>query len=204
MAGDNPLRVIINSEELAYPLRYIAVARSVETVTAHAVLLIQVVRYGVEIRVCGHRLVEGCVEHAHLRQTRHQFADSLYTFKVGRIVKRSKVYASLESLEHLVVKHNALVELLASVYHAVANGVNLVKTLDDSYLRVGQQREDELHTLCVLGYVVHHFLLCAVGHLHFNKRFVKAYALCAARRHDRLVVHVVKCILDRRAAAIQY
>ena len=69
------------------------------------------------------------------------------------------------------------------MHHAVTHGVNLFEVFDDSYFGVGEQAEDELHALCVLGNVVHYLLLIAVGELHFHESVVESYALGAARCH---------------------
>ena len=74
-------------------------------------------------------------------------------------MQRSEVRALLELLQHLVSQDNRLVELLATMHHTVTYGVDLVETLDDTNLRICQQREDELHTLSMLRDVVHNLLL---------------------------------------------
>lgn len=83
--------------------------------------------------------MEGCIEHAYLRQTGHKLADGLNTLEVGRIVQRSQVDALFKSLEHLVGKHHALVELLASVHHTVANGVDFIEVFNNADFRIGEQ-----------------------------------------------------------------
>ncbi len=48
------------------------VAGAVEAVAPDVVLLVQLVGQAVHVRVRGHGLVEGSVEHAHLRQATHR------------------------------------------------------------------------------------------------------------------------------------
>ena len=83
--------------------------------------------------------MEGGVEHTHLGQARHQLADGVHTLQVGGVVQRGQVDALLEDVEHLLGQHHRLVELLAAVHHAVADGVDLVEALDDADLGVGEQ-----------------------------------------------------------------
>ena len=83
--------------------------------------------------------MESGIKDTDLRQTRHRFLDSIDTLQVGWVVQRSQVRALFEGLQHLVSEDNALIELLTAVHHTVTYGVNLVKTLDDTNLRVGQQ-----------------------------------------------------------------
>ena len=139
--------------------------------------------------------MESSVEDANLRQTRHKLAYSLYALEVCRVVERSKVAALLEHLQYLFVKYHALVELLASVHHAVTHGVYFLQVFDGSNLGVCQQAEDKLHSLGMLGDVVHHLPFLAVGQLHLYKSTVKSHAFSSARCHDRVVVHVVQRVL---------
>ena len=66
------------------------------------------------------------------------------------------------------------------MHHAVAYGINLVERFDDANLRVGEEREDELHALCVLRDVVHDLLFLSRGELHFHECAVKSHTLCSA------------------------
>ena len=55
------------------------------------------------------------------------------------------------------------------MHHTVAHGINLLQVLDDTNLRVGQQGEDKLHTLSMLGNVMHNLLLLSIRQLHLYK-----------------------------------
>ena len=83
--------------------------------------------------------MEGSVEHSHLWQTGHQFANSLHSLEVGGIVQGCKVAALLKYFQHLIGEFNALVKLLASVHHTMAYGINLFEIFDDTNFRVGEQ-----------------------------------------------------------------
>ena len=102
MAGYHLCALGRDAQELACTLRDIAVGGTVETVATDAVLLIQLVGDGIHIGLGGHRLMESGVEHAYLRQARHQLLHSVHTLEVGRIMQRSQVGAFLKLLQHLV------------------------------------------------------------------------------------------------------
>ena len=89
------------------------------------------------------------------------------------------------------------------MHHAVAYGINLVETLDDSNLGVGEQRENKLHALGMLGNVVLNLTFLAIGEFHFHECAIESHALSAARCHHALVIHVVQCILNGRATTIK-
>ena len=80
----------------------------------------------------------------------------------------------------------------------MAHSVNLVETLDDTNLRISEQREDEFHTLGMLRDIVHNLFLLTIGQLHLYKGTVQTYALSTTTGHHALVVHVVQSVLDRR------
>ena len=71
--------------------------------------------------------MESSVEHTHLRNLGEQGADGVHTLEVGGVVQGSKVVASLESGQYLVVEQYRLAELLTTVYHTVTYGVELVE-----------------------------------------------------------------------------
>ncbi len=104
MAGNHLGALSRDSEELTCTGTYITVRRAMETITTDAVLLIQFVRNGVHISLSRHGLMEGCVEHAHLRQSGHQLLNSVNPLKVCGVVQRSKVRTLLKGLENLVGK----------------------------------------------------------------------------------------------------
>ena len=189
-----------------------------ETIAAHAVLLIQLVGDSIHISLGRHGLMEGGIKNTYLRQTRHQFLHGINTLQVSGVVQRSQVADGLESLQYLVSEDNALVELLTSMHHAVTDGIDFLQIFDDTDFRVGQQREDELHTLRMLGDIVHNLLLLTIGELYLYKSAVQAYTLGTTLTigelylyksavqaytlgttagHHTLVVHVVQCVLDR-------
>ena len=147
--------------------------------------------------------MESSVEDTHLGQARHELTHGANTLQVGGVVQRSQVGALLKHAQHLVVQHNALVELLAAVHHAVTHCVDLAQVFDNTNLGVGEQREDELHALGMLGNVVHDLFFLTIGQLHFHESTVQAYALGTATGHHTLVVHVVERIFDRAATTIQ-
>ena len=179
MAGDNLLVCSINTKELTRTLRNITMACAMETITAHTIILIQFIRNSIEICVLRHCLMERCIKHTNLRQVRHQLRNGLHSLKICRIVKRSKVTALLKYLQNLIVKNNTLVELLTAVHHAMTDSIDLAKVFDYTNFRIGKQREDELHTFCVLWDVVHHLLLLAIGKLYLHKGAIKTYTLGA-------------------------
>ena len=82
------------------------------------------------------------------------------------------------------------------MHHAVSYGINLVEALDHANLRIGEQREDELHAFRMLRNVMHDLTFLTVGELHLDEGPFESHTLGAAAGHHTLVVHVVQCVLD--------
>ena len=202
MTGDDALALRVYIQEFAHPLRHIAVTGAVEAVASHPELFVQAIWNGVHISLGRHSLVESRIKHTHLRQLGHQFTHGTHALEVGRVVQRCQVDARLKRLEHLLIQHHALVELLATMHHAVSHGINLVQALEHTHHRVGEQREDELHALGMLRYVVHYLFFISSRQFHLDKRACHTYAFGTTRGEHRAAVHVVQCILDRRRTAV--
>ena len=102
-------------------------ARAVEAVAAHLVLLVVAVGDAVHEGVLRHGLVEGGVEHAHLRDVGQGLQDRLDPHDVGRVVQWRQGHAALHGLQDLRVDLDGGREVLAPVNDAVADSGELVK-----------------------------------------------------------------------------
>ena len=147
--------------------------------------------------------MEGRVEHTDLGNLGQQSGDGVDTLDVGRVVERGQIVALGEVGHHLGSEANALVELLAAVHHAVAYGIEFVKILEHGVVAGGEHLEDPLHTGSVLGDGALHLVFLAVE-LDGDEGIGQADLLDAAGGDDAAVVHIVKCILDATASAVQY
>lgn len=79
MASDNLQVLDVLTLQFGHTVRDIAMARSVETVAAHVVLGVQLIRYSIEISVVGHGAVERIIEYCHLRLVGQQVIDGADT-----------------------------------------------------------------------------------------------------------------------------
>ena len=86
MASDDAFAGRIYAKVFADTLGYITVGRAMEAVTADLVLLVVLIRQGIRIGLVGHRLMEGCVEYAHLGNRRQKGRYGIYAFQVGGIM----------------------------------------------------------------------------------------------------------------------
>ena len=202
MASDNALFFRLAPEELANALTYIAMAGSVEAITTHAILLVEVVWQCIHVSVIGHRLVESGVEHAYLRNVGQKRCDCIHTLDVCRVVQRSEVVALSKSLHHFRRETNRFVELLAAMHHSVTYCIKLAKALQHGIIAVCQHFEDVLNACGMLLDGVLPLVLLAIQ-LDSYKRIGQTNLLNAATCNDGLVVHVVECIFNRTAAAVK-
>ena len=162
VARDDALAVGLYAKELAHALADVAVAGAMETIAAHAILDVQLMWQGIHIGIVGHGLVKRRVEYAHLWYLGQQGLHGLHTLDVGWVVEWGKVVACGESLHHLGGEHYALVELLSSVYHAVAYCIQFLEVAQYCIVTCGQHLEYPLHSCRVLLYGTLHAVLLAI------------------------------------------
>lgn len=124
VAGNDTLLFVGKVQEFAGTTRYVAVARSVEAVTAYAVFLVKFVRQRVHVGVLRHCLVESRIEYSDLRYIGEDLFYGIDTFEVSRIVKRCNIDAFDDFLFYGFVDKYRLVEFLSAVYDAMTYGVD--------------------------------------------------------------------------------
>ena len=140
--------------------------------------------------------MESRVEHAHLWDVGQQGSHGIHALDVGRVVEGSQVVAGGKRLHHLRGEQHRLVELLATMHHAVTHGIQFVQMLQHGILTLGEHVENPLHTSSVLSDRLLHLVLLAIQ-FHGDKRVWQTNLLDAATRDDRLVGHVIQCIFYR-------
>ena len=84
----------------------------------------------------------------------------------------------------------------------MAHGINFAQVVNGTNLLVEKGLENEVHTLLVVGHVVHNHLFLAVWERQFQESLVKSNAFNTSLCQNRLVVHVVELVLNGRAATV--
>ena len=136
MAYDNLTVVRIKLCDVNRALTYVAVAGSVEAVTANLVLLIVLVRDTVEVSFLRHRLMECGIEYGNFGNAGHKLHAGVDTDEVRRVVKRSKVAALFDALNNFVVDDNGGREFLAAVYDTMTYCTDLGEILNHAVLGI--------------------------------------------------------------------
>ncbi|MCY1359466.1 hypothetical protein D9M69_460380 [compost metagenome] len=175
----------------------VAVAGAVEAVAAQAMLAVQRLRQGIAIGALGQALVEGGVEHRHLRQVRVDLDRRLDAEQVGRVVQRRQRRGGADRLEHLGVDALRAGEAFAAVYHAVADAVQLAAG------GALHQRQQLGEGGAVVGAGDHQAVLLAAA-LPAQHRLGVAEAVGDAAQGELRVRFVDQRELDRRAAAVDH
>ena len=108
-------------------LGYIEVAGAVRAVTTDAVLFVQVVRQGVEIRLFRHSLVECGVKYSNVFvfQLWERFQSFFDTDQVSRVVQRCKRSCIFDTLNNRLINHYGAGILFAAVYDTVTDSSQL-------------------------------------------------------------------------------
>ena len=201
--GCNDLLFFVrNTQDFTSATGNIAVACSMETVTAHTVFRIHLVRQTVHISLSRHCLVESRVEHSHLGNTRNQRFHRIDTLQVSRVMQRSQIRTFDHLVDHIPVDLHAGCKLFTSVYHAVADSVDFVIILDATVCLVGQDAQDEFDTFFVAGDVFFqdNFLTVLVCQLQECTRQTDLFdtTLC----HHFAGCHIEQFIFNRTATAV--
>lgn len=108
-------------------LGYIEVAGAVRAVTTDAVLFVQVVRQGVEVRLFRHSLVERGVKYSNVFvfQLWERFQSFFDTDQVSRVVQRCKRSCIFDTLNNRLIDHYGAGILFAAVYDTVTDSSQL-------------------------------------------------------------------------------
>ncbi len=108
-------------------LRHVEVAGAVRAIAANAVLFVQFVRQGVEVRLFRHGLVERGIKHGHvfvfqMREGFQRFSD---TDQVSRVMQRCKRSGVFNALNNRVIDDHRLGVLLATMNDTVTDSGQL-------------------------------------------------------------------------------
>ncbi|EHM55975.1 hypothetical protein HMPREF9080_00224 [Cardiobacterium valvarum F0432] len=104
----------------------VAVRGAVETVAADFVVGVELVWQRVEIGALRHMLVEGGVEDDDLFQLREDFARSVNTGNVRRVVQRGEADAVHNLVAHIVIHEDGFGEIFTAMHDAVADRLDFV------------------------------------------------------------------------------
>ena len=204
MTSDDFLSLRLHAKEFANTLRNITVGSSVETITAYTILLIKFIRNSIHVGMLRHSLVESCIEYTNLRNIGQNGSNCIYTFQVGRIMKRSQVIASSKSSQHFRSQPYRLAELFASMHHTVTHSVNFIQRLDGSIFRACQSVQDKFHTYGMLWDVLFKHFLLATGQSELQKRVLQTNFFDTTLSDNFFPVHIKQFVFDGRATAVQY
>ena len=173
-----------------------------EAVAADTVLLIVLVGQGVHVSLGGHGAVEGGIKHDHvgLIHAEH-LAGGLQAQQAGGGVQGGQGRQLINGLDDFVGHQAALLELLAAVHAAMADGVDLVDAVDDLAFALGHHLNQLGKRFGVRGEGSVGLHLVA-AHLMGDAAAFAADALAQALAQDLLGLHIKQLILQRRRAAI--
>ena len=107
-------------------LRHVAVARAVEPVAPHLVLLEPLVGHRVQVGARRHRRVESGVEHRHLGEGGEELLGDTDAEQVRRVVQRAERDALLDLRDHLLGDRHRAGEAGAAVHDPVPHAGEIV------------------------------------------------------------------------------
>lgn len=107
--------------------------------------------------------MESVVEHCHLRHIRHELVHGTDTCEVALVVYRCEVDEALDTFLNFRSDEATLLEKVTTLHDTVANGSDLVQTLDGTKIRIEEALEHELHTFLVSRQVGHDLFFSPLG-----------------------------------------
>ena len=182
----------------------IAVAGAVRAVAADGVFLIHLIRHAVNVRLGGHGLVEGGVEHDDVGHVGAEHGlGAAQALHVGEVVHRGQGGDLLDLVDDGVGDDLRLGEELGALHDAVADGGNLALVLDDGALARGHHF-DHLHERFGMGGEGHFLAPLAALGLVRDFAALDADALAQAFAQHALVRHVDELVLQRAGTTVDH
>ena len=175
-----------------------------ETITTDAIFFIQFVRNGIQVCIIRHCLVESSIKYTYLRNIRQNSRNRVYTFQIGRIMKRSQIIASSKRIQHFLRQQYRFTELLTTMYHAVTNCIDFIQRFDCTIFRTNQCIQDELYTYSMLRYIFFQNFFFTIRQSQLQERAFQTYFFNTTLSDNLFMVHIKQFIFDRRATAVQY
>ena len=203
MAGDDLRAFRTAAEVFDGLLGHIAVRCAVEAVAADFILSVQLVGNRVEVRLLGHRAVEGGVDDQHLRGGRQDLHTAADAQQMRDRVQRRDVAALFQVGKHLLADEHRLGQPFAAVDDTVADGADLVHIGQASVLLVQQTVNERLRRLRVGGHGDVGGIIGLAGGV-VGDFAVDADPLTDTLGDDLVLVHIKKLILQRRASRVDY
>ena len=204
MADDDLQLACGLAHQLDGALGDIAMGRAVEAVAAEMIFLIILRGDGVAIGLRGHGHMERSVEHGDLGLARHDLLAGLDAHEVGRVVERAEGDAVADGLLAGFVDDAGFNELVAAVQHAMADGIDLVRGLQNTVLRIDKDGQDGLNGFGMRGHGDVALDLQTGGGDLVCQLAIDVDALAQALGEDLTGGRVHQLVLQRRAACIDH
>ena len=201
MAAYQPKLVGATLQEVRRAQRDIVVGRAVEAVASDGVLLVELVRQSVEVRVGGQGVVERRVEDRDLGDGREEPAHLADARHHHRVMERGEGVHRLDLREHLIGDERSFGKLLAAVNDAMDDDALLAGAADHAGPLGGQLGGHGLERLgeTDLGQVAGHRVARPAMH---KPRAVDADALDEPAPAPALVDRVEKAVFEGGGAAV--
>src|SRR3712207_491952 len=123
--------------------------------------------------------MESIVEHTYLWSSGHQSIYRTQPTQMAYIMHRCKVAKTFYAFFYLPVYDHDFLEKVAALHHTVPYSINLIQILYCPDLRIKQAFEHKIHTLFMVGHIVHNDFLLTVWQSYLDKSLVEPDTLHA-------------------------
>jgi hypothetical protein len=104
-------------------LRNILMTGAMEPIATHAVLLIPLIRHGIQKMGLGQGLMKRRVENRHLGNARKRGLTRPDPPQIGRIVQRRKAIAGRNGIQYIHINQHRLLKRLATMNNSMSNAL---------------------------------------------------------------------------------
>ena len=179
----------------------IAVRRSMRAVFANLMLLAQLVWQRIHVCRRRKRLEERRVKNGHLRHIGSHALAHVDAFERGRVMERRQRAEAFDFLDDIGRDEHRGVEIIATMYDAMPDGVDFVNGVDGRTLAVAQCIEYDGQCLFVVGHVLGEDALVFVGAV-LDVGIFASDAFAQALGEHLIVFSVDELVFQRRRASV--
>ncbi len=108
-----------------------------EAILADFVVGVLGARQGIHVGLFRHALVDGGIEHGHLRHEREQGRHRFDAHEVRRIMQRRQHGVALDGLNDVAVNDDRAGKVFTAMYHTVPHSRKIFETIENRLLAFG-------------------------------------------------------------------
>src|ERR1035437_2505381 len=141
-----------------------------ESVTPDPIFFIKGIRQGIHERIIRHCLMKRCIKYTNLRHIGKYRFHSINTFKIGRIMKRSKVGAIFNPFNCNIIEITTFLKKFSTMDKTMTNGIYFIQVFYHSPFFTYHKTEQIFNAGLMIEYLSLQLYLITVESFIFKER----------------------------------